>query len=88
MTGTPLWAMNALKCEWKLQSSIFQATMMPLGPCTVDHFASRLNNQLPLYMSWRPDPYAMATDAFTVSWVDLGRCIWYWSTTCCTVLTN
>ena len=41
------------------------------GPCRVDLFASRLNNQLPLYVSWRPDPFAMATDAFQLQWTDL-----------------
>ena len=57
--------------EWKLHSYIFQRVQNLLGPFTVDLFASRLNNQLPLYVSWRPDPYAMATDAFQVRWMDL-----------------
>ena len=42
-----------------------------LGPCKVDLFATRLNHQLDHYVSWRPDPGAMATDAFHLSWKDL-----------------
>ena len=38
------------------------------GPLQVDLFALQLTYQLPNYMSWRPDPTAMATDAFTLDW--------------------
>ena len=34
----------------------------------MDLFATRLNNQLGRYVSWRPDPFAVATDAFAISW--------------------
>ena len=34
-----------------------------LGPCQVDLFASRLSAQLPRYMTWKPDPGSIATDA-------------------------
>lgn len=34
----------------------------------IDLFASRLTNQLTRYVSWRSDPNAYATDAFTVDW--------------------
>ena len=41
-----------------------------------DLFATRLNHQLPLYVSWQPDPFAMATDAFQVRWTNLeGLCL-------------
>ena len=39
-----------------------------LGPLTIDLFASRLNNQLVRYASWRPDQFAVQTDAFQMSW--------------------
>ena len=39
-----------------------------MGPLQVDMFASRLTHQLPCYFSWRPDPAAEATDAFTQDW--------------------
>ena len=35
---------------------------------SVDLFASRLTHQLPRFFSWRPDPLAEATDAFTQDW--------------------
>ena len=34
----------------------------------IDLFASRLNNQVPQYVSWHPDPGASYIDAFTVDW--------------------
>lgn len=42
-----------------------------LGPCKVDLFATRLNNQLQKYVSWHPDPFAMATNAFHLPWRNL-----------------
>ena len=38
------------------------------GPCTIDLFADRLNCQLPRFCSWKPDPMALATDAFQQNW--------------------
>ena len=35
---------------------------------TIDMFASRLNYQLPKYVSYLPDPHAIAVDAFSVTW--------------------
>jgi len=54
--------------EWKLKQDVFQQIMTTLGSCSVDLFASRLNAQLEQYVSWRPDPSAMATDALTIPW--------------------
>ena len=34
----------------------------------IDLFASRLNHQCPVYVACRPDPEAMAINAFTLSW--------------------
>ena len=34
----------------------------------IDLFASRLNAQLPRYITWQPDPSAENVDAFTVDW--------------------
>ena len=59
--------------EWKLHETIFQEVCQRLGPCQVDLFASRLNNQLDCYVSWRPDPFA--TDALQISWIALEGCI-------------
>ena len=38
---------------------------------TVDLFASRLNSQLPHFISYRPDPQSMAVNAFTLEWKDM-----------------
>ena len=34
----------------------------------IDCFASRINCQLPRYISYKPDPFATYVDAFTVNW--------------------
>ncbi len=34
----------------------------------VDLFASRINNQVDIYVSWKSDPHALFIDAFTVTW--------------------
>ena len=56
------------RTEWMLDSKVFQNVCECLGEPKVDLFASRLNAQLPRYVSWRPDPEAMDTDAFALSW--------------------
>ena len=38
------------------------------GPPSVDLFASRLNNKLPLNVSLVPDRQAMAQDALSLNW--------------------
>ena len=35
----------------------------------IDLFATRLTIQLKRYVSWRPDPHAVATDAFSIDWI-------------------
>ena len=58
-----------LDAEWKLDSSLLQSALSELefSP-TIDLFASRLNAQLPRYVSFRPDPIAVGTDAFSLCW--------------------
>ena len=60
--------------EWMLDTRIFRKICMFEGQPEVDLFASRLNHQLPKYISWKPDPSAEATDAFSVNW---GNCFFY-----------
>ena len=38
------------------------------GRHDIDLFASRLNHKLEKYISFRPDPNAVAVDAFSISW--------------------
>ena len=52
----------------EVKPSVFKQLMVQLGPCQIDLFASRLTAQLKTYMSWRPDPGVVATDALSQSW--------------------
>ena len=54
--------------EWMLNTVVFNKVNALLGPVSVDLFASRLNNQVKCYVSWRPDPQAVAVDAFMLNW--------------------
>ena len=54
--------------EWKLDQDIFHRITSQLIKPEVDLFASRLNFQLDRYVSWKPDPGALAVDAFTLDW--------------------
>ncbi len=56
--------------EWMLDSKIFNEIMLQLGHCYIDLFATRLNAQLSRYISWHPDPGALAVDAFAYSWAN------------------
>ena len=56
--------------EWMLRQDIFLSITQLWGKQQIDLFASRLNAQLPCYASWKPDPGASFTDAFTVPWTD------------------
>ena len=54
--------------EWMLNKQVFKEIVSRFGTPDADLFASRLNTQLPTYVSWRPDPGAVATDAFSLDW--------------------
>ena len=56
------------RSDWMLCPRVFSKINQITGPLQVDLFASRLTNQLREYVSWRPDPGAMAIDAFTLDW--------------------
>lgn len=57
--------------EWMLDPQIFHKIIQRLGPCNVDLFATRINAQLSRYVTWKPEPFAMATDALQISWKGL-----------------
>ena len=57
--------------DWKLCPAVFRHINQRRGPLEVDLFASRLTCQLRQFVSWRPDPMAIATDAFTLDWAEL-----------------
>lgn len=54
--------------EWKLAPQLFQDICREFGTPEIDLFASRLNHQVPIYMSWKPDPRAVAVDALSECW--------------------
>ena len=56
------------RTNWKLHPRLLQEINQKWGPLEVDLLASRLSTQLPRYFSWKPDPLAEATDAFTQQW--------------------
>ena len=57
------------KSSWMLDRNIFLLINATFGPLNVDLFADRTNNQLDVYMSWFPDPGAVATNAFLHPWM-------------------
>ena len=54
--------------EWKLCPEIFSRLVHQFGMPDIDLFASRLNHQLPVYVSWQPDPNSTHIDALQMSW--------------------
>ncbi len=54
--------------DWMLHPLVFKELNRRFGPMQVDLFASRLTSQLAHFVSWRPDPDAMATDTFSIDW--------------------
>ena len=60
------------RTDWQLNPVIFRRINQLFSPSDMDHFVSRLTTQLQVYFSWRPDPYASATDAFLQDW-SLGK---------------
>ena len=54
--------------EWMLHPAVFQASQKEVGFFGIDLFATRVNHQVPAFVSWRPEPGAVATDAFSVKW--------------------
>ena len=51
--------------NWKLNKGIFNQIKRVRGPLDLDLFADRQNAQTQAYISWKPDPNAVATDAFS-----------------------
>ena len=55
--------------EWTLNQKLFDEGSKKLGvKPEIDLFASRLNYRLKQYVSYKPDPGAIAVDAFTIQW--------------------
>ena len=56
------------RTDWTLNANVFRVINQHWGPLEVDLFATRFSAQLDQFYSWRADPEAMATDAFTQHW--------------------
>ena len=54
--------------EWILNTKIFKQVVSVFGMPDIDLFSSRLNNQVPLFVTWRPEPGSYAVDAFSITW--------------------
>ena len=52
--------------EWKLNPELFDCIVKLWSTVSVDRFACRLNQRLKPFVYWRPDPEAMAIDAFSL----------------------
>ena len=57
--------------DWKSNPKIFSQIANIRGIPQIDLFASRLNHQLPKYMSWHPDPGSFPVDSLQHSWRNL-----------------
>ena len=56
------------KTEWKLDSNAFIYCVELWGQPDIDMFASQANYQFKPYVAWKPDPEALAIDAFSINW--------------------
>lgn len=56
--------------EWELNSYAFNEITSKFGLPDIDLFASRCNAKCKIYVTWKNDPDALTTDAFTLSWKD------------------
>ena len=53
--------------EWEIPLPLFAKIAAAVSvPLILDLFAARHNARLPQYVSWKPDPLALATDAFSI----------------------
>ena len=57
--------------EWTLDYGLFQKICVTFFKPDIDLMASRLNNKCEKYISWHPDPYAFAVDAFSEKWANM-----------------
>ena len=60
--------------EWAIPQKYFEKICEIFGYVEIDLFASRLNNKISVYVSWKPDPTALFIDAFSRNW---GKLKWY-----------
>lgn len=54
--------------EWELSNKAFGQIVQKFGTPEIDLFASRTTAKCSNYVAWKPDPDAIAIDAFTIFW--------------------
>lgn len=59
---------NSHKLEWALNFSVFQRLSTLVFKPDSELFASRLNKQLQVFITWHREPGYHAVDAFSVLW--------------------
>ena len=60
--------------EWMLNQNIFTNIISKFGfQPEVDLFTSRLNAQIPLLVSYHPNPEAIYINAFSIPWQEMHR---------------
>ena len=57
--------------EWSLNGEVFQEIISQTFIPEIDLFASRLNAKTAKFISWHPQPGAVAIDAFSLSWANM-----------------
>ena len=58
----------SVNTEWSLHPNVFEWLCQRTFEPDIDLFASRLNAKVNKFVSWSPDPYAFACDAFSRDW--------------------
>ena len=60
---------NRSETEWMLDKELLSKSLKTLNfTPEIDMFASRINAQFARYVAYRPDPGAVAVDAFSINW--------------------
>ncbi|KAG2211516.1 hypothetical protein INT45_000894 [Circinella minor] len=54
--------------EWSISQTFFNHLNHLWGPHHLDCFATHLNNKIPQFMSWQPNPQAVATNSLQQTW--------------------
>ena len=57
--------------EWSLNGEVFQEIIFQTFIPEIDLFACRLNAKTAKFISWHPQPGAVAIDAFSLSWANM-----------------
>ena len=57
--------------EWSLNGEVFQDIISQAFIPEIDLFASRLHAKTAKFVSWHPQPGAVAIDAFSLSWANM-----------------